>query len=109
MKQTAIDIGYMSGEESDQASAALIDLAMLGGEPLLHEGPYDFGASRLAARARDAGFDLVVREGFLRAPPPETIFLHRKVAGTFLLCVHIRARVDTRALVMENLADDDRH
>jgi hypothetical protein len=60
---------------------------------------YDFGRSRLAARVRDAGFDLVVRKGFMRAPPPETIFLHRKLGGTFLLCARIGARVDTHALV----------
>jgi predicted unusual protein kinase regulating ubiquinone biosynthesis (AarF/ABC1/UbiB family) len=107
LRQTAIDIGYMSGEESEETSAALTDLAMLGAEPLLHEGPYDFGTCGLAARARDAGFDLVIRQGFLRAPPPETIFLHRKVAGTFMLCVHIRAHVDTRSLVMESLSPRD--
>jgi hypothetical protein len=64
---------------------------------------YDFEASRLAARARDAGFELAFRRGFMRAPPPETIFLHRKLAGTFLLCGRIRARVDTRALIHPHL------
>ena len=61
------------------------------------------GASDLAARARDAGFDLAFRRGFLRAPPPETIFLHRKLAGTFLLCCRIRARADTHELVLPYL------
>jgi hypothetical protein len=41
----------------------------------------------------------------MRAPPPETIFLHRKLAGTFFLCSHIRARVNTRALVAPYLGD----
>jgi len=103
MRRAAIDIGYLSGEEPEAISTALVDLSVLGGEPILHEGPYDYEASRLAARLRDAGFDLVVRQGFLRTPPPETIFLHRKVGGTFLLCVHIRARIDTRALVVDSL------
>jgi hypothetical protein len=35
----------------------------------------------------------------MRPPPPETIFLHRKLAGTFFLCARIGARVDTHALV----------
>lgn len=103
VRQAAVDIGYLSGKEPASSVNALIDLALLGAEPLRQRGLYDFGNSRLAARARDAGFDLVVREGFMRAPPPETIFLHRKVAGTFLLCVRIRARVDTNALVVRNL------
>ena len=33
-------------------------------------------------------------------PPPETIFLHRKLVGTFLLLARIGARVDARALVL---------
>jgi len=95
----AIAIGYLGGDESEAQTKAVIDLMMLVGEPLRHEGVYDFEASGLAGRARAAGFDLVFREGFLRSPPPRTIFLHRKLAGTFLLCAHIRARVDTRRLV----------
>ncbi len=103
VRQAALDIGYLSGKESASSTSALVDLAILGAEPLRQQGLYDFGESRLAARARDAGFDLVIREGFMRAPPPETIFLHRKVAGTFLLCVHLRARVDTHSMVLAKL------
>jgi predicted unusual protein kinase regulating ubiquinone biosynthesis (AarF/ABC1/UbiB family) len=103
VRRAAIDIGYLSGDEREDREQALVDLILLVGEPLRHEGVYDFEASRLAARARDAGFELAFRRGFMRAPPPETIFLHRKLAGTFLLCGRIRARVDTRALIHPHL------
>ena len=49
---------------------------------------------------RDLGFDLAFRRGLLRSPPPETIFLHRKLVGSFLLLARIGARVDARALVL---------
>jgi predicted unusual protein kinase regulating ubiquinone biosynthesis (AarF/ABC1/UbiB family) len=107
IREAAVAIGYLSGQESDEHADGLADLILLVGEPLRHEGVYDFGRSRLASRARDAGFDLVFRRGFLRAPPPETIFLHRKLAGTFFLCAHIRARVDARALVLPYLEGRD--
>jgi hypothetical protein len=68
-------------------------------EPLRHTGRYDFARTTLAVRARDAGFDLAFEKGFLRAPPAETVFLHRKLAGTFLLSGRIRARVDVRGLL----------
>jgi hypothetical protein len=105
VRRAAVAIGYLSGNESDGRAKAQADLILMVGEPLRHDGVYDFGNSRLAARARDAAFGLVFRQGFMRAPPPETIFLHRKLAGTFFLCSHIRARVNTRALVAPYLGD----
>jgi len=106
IRRAAVSIGYLSGEESEGSAKAVADLILMIGEPLRHIGPYDFARSDLAARARAAGFDLVVRKGFLRAPPPETIFLHRKLGGTFLLCGHIRAQVDTHALIEPILGVD---
>ena len=78
---------------------AIVDLVLLVCEPLRHEGVYRFERTTLAARTRDAGFDLAFRKGFLRTPPPQTVFLHRKMVGTFLLCGRIRAHVDVRACI----------
>ena len=73
---------------------------MLVCEPLRHRGHYDFAASGLAARARTLAFDLALRQGLLRrAPPPETMFLHRKLVGSFLLLARLGAHVDARSLV----------
>ena len=52
------------------------------------------------SRVRALGLDLAFRRGLLRSPPPETIFLHRKLVGSFLLLARIGARVDARALVL---------
>jgi predicted unusual protein kinase regulating ubiquinone biosynthesis (AarF/ABC1/UbiB family) len=98
-QRMAVEIGYLSGHESPEAARGFAELIMLVGEPLRSEGRFDFGASDLAGRAREAGFDLAFRKGFLRAPPPQTIFLHRKLGGTFLLCARIHARVDVQRLV----------
>jgi len=49
-----------------------------------------FGA-RVAVR--DLGLDAYTKRG-LHAPPTELIFLHRKLAGTYLLLAHIGAKVD---------------
>jgi predicted unusual protein kinase regulating ubiquinone biosynthesis (AarF/ABC1/UbiB family) len=105
IRDAAVAIGYLSGREKQSRADAAIDLMILAGEPLRHEGPYDFNASDLSARIRAAGFDLVFREGFLRPPPAATIFLHRKLGGTFLLCSHIRARIDTNTLIRAYLDD----
>jgi predicted unusual protein kinase regulating ubiquinone biosynthesis (AarF/ABC1/UbiB family) len=95
----AVAIGYLRQDDPAERLRAAVDLMFLVCEPLKHVGRYDFARSTLAARARDAGFDLAFRQGFLRAPPAETVFLHRKLVGTFLLSARIRARVDVRALI----------
>lgn len=95
----AIEIGYVRPGESAERMRGVVDLILLVCEPLRRPGPYDFGRSTLPGRVRELGMDLAFRRGFLRAPPPETVFLHRKLIGSFLLCARIRARVDAHALI----------
>jgi predicted unusual protein kinase regulating ubiquinone biosynthesis (AarF/ABC1/UbiB family) len=96
----AIRIGYLAAEDSPERSRAVVDVIFLVCEPLRHAGRYDFPRSDLPSRVRDLGFDLAFRQALLRSPPPETMFLHRKLAGSFLLLARIGARVDARALVL---------
>jgi predicted unusual protein kinase regulating ubiquinone biosynthesis (AarF/ABC1/UbiB family) len=94
----AAAIGYIDADEPAERLAAAIEVIELVCEPLRHRGRYDFGASDLPARARDAGLELGLRRGLLRSPPPATIFLHRKLAGSFFLLARLGARVDAREL-----------
>jgi predicted unusual protein kinase regulating ubiquinone biosynthesis (AarF/ABC1/UbiB family) len=99
----AANIGYAAaGDAADRVQAA-VDVIFLVCEPLRHKGPYDFPKSDLPARVRDLGYELMIRRGLVRAPPPETMFLHRKLVGSFLLLAKIGARVDARALVLKCL------
>lgn len=104
VREAAVAIGYLGADEREDRARGVVDLILLVCEPLRKRGVYDFGRSRLAASARDAGLDLMLRRGFLRAPPPETIFLHRKMVGSFLLCTRLQARVDVGALAEPFLA-----
>ena len=96
----ALAIGYAAEGDSKALVDATTDVIMLVCEPLRHPGRYDFAASDLPSRARSLGIDLGIRQGLLRTPPPETLFLHRKLVGSFLMLAHVRARVDARALVL---------
>ena len=102
----AVRIGYASAEDSPEQRDAVVEVIMLVCEPLRHRGRYDFGRSDLPARARDLSFDLAFRRRLLRPPPPETFFLHRKLAGSFLLLARLGARVDARSLVLPFLRRD---
>jgi hypothetical protein len=53
-------------------------------------------------RARDLGLAVAFGKG-LRSPPPETIVLHRKLIGTFLMCAKPHAPVNVRAAIEKYL------
>lgn len=96
----AIGLGYAREDDPPELVGAAADLITLVCEPLRHAGRYDFAASDLPARGRELGFELGFRKRLLRAPPPQTIFLHRKLVGSYLLLARIGARVDARALAL---------
>jgi predicted unusual protein kinase regulating ubiquinone biosynthesis (AarF/ABC1/UbiB family) len=96
----AVRIGYAAADDPPQRNEAVVDMCLLACEPLRHVGRYDFGASNLPARMRKLGFELAIRRRLLRSPPPETLFLHRKLVGSFLLLARLRAQVDARSLIL---------
>jgi predicted unusual protein kinase regulating ubiquinone biosynthesis (AarF/ABC1/UbiB family) len=104
----AIRIGYAAPEDPPERQQAAVDVIYLVCEPLRHKGRYDFSTSDLPLRVKQLGYDLGMR-GLIRAPPPETIFLHRKLVGSFLLLARIGARVDARALVLDVQGRVSRH
>jgi predicted unusual protein kinase regulating ubiquinone biosynthesis (AarF/ABC1/UbiB family) len=93
-------LGFLRGDEDEEALNAFANLSLRVAEPLAHAGPYDFGAAHLAREVRELGVEAYTRRG-LHAPPTELIFLHRKLAGTYLLLAHIGARVDCRRMFEE--------
>jgi aarF domain-containing kinase len=99
IRSAAMSIGYLGSDDPPHHQQAAVDVIRLGSTPVRSQGAYDFGASDLVGRVRAAVSDLVFGHGFVRVPPPETVFLHRKVVGTFLLCARLGARVDVQQLV----------
>lgn len=104
LERAALSIGFLREGDDPDMVRSFLELLQIAMEPLLEEGVYDFGATDLAARARDAGLKMILQHGFVRPPPAETIFIQRKLGGTFLLCARLRARVDVRSLLAPVLA-----
>jgi predicted unusual protein kinase regulating ubiquinone biosynthesis (AarF/ABC1/UbiB family) len=103
VREAAQAIGYIHPDDGPDRARGVVAIIRLVCEPLAHRGPYDFAASGMIGRARDLGIEVAYAQG-LRSPPPQTIFLHRKLLGTFLVCSRLRARVNVHALVSRYLA-----
>ncbi len=99
MGEAAQAIGYFRDDIHAHQREAVIDLFRIACEPLRHPGAYDFGASDLAVRLRDAGLKLGMERDFRHTPPADALFLHRKLGGLYLLAARLRARVDVGARV----------
>jgi predicted unusual protein kinase regulating ubiquinone biosynthesis (AarF/ABC1/UbiB family) len=102
VRAAATEIGYIRQDDPPERVTGIVEIIRLVCEPLSHRGPYDFAASGMMGRVRDLGLSVAMNQG-LRSPPPETIFLHRKLLGTFLICSRLRARVNVHALIERHL------
>lgn len=69
-------------------------------EPLYSDGEYDFAAANLLQRLREKGMEIGFDKSYAHTPPVNTIFLHRKLMGLFMLAIKLRAKVDVRALFL---------
>jgi predicted unusual protein kinase regulating ubiquinone biosynthesis (AarF/ABC1/UbiB family) len=99
MSESAEAIGYFRKDIHKRQRTAVIELFVLATEPARTTGQYDFGASDLAARIRDAGMALSFDQGYWHTPPADAVFLHRKLGGLYLLAACLRAKVDVRVIL----------
>ncbi|AUI88373.1 ubiquinol-cytochrome C reductase [Vibrio azureus] len=93
------NIGFFSQEILPTQRQAVLELVKLACEPMLTNGPYDFGNSELAQKLRDASTTLSMEKDYWHTPPADALFLHRKIAGMYLLAARLEARVDVRELI----------
>lgn len=105
LRRFATEVGFVLEADGADRLEPVVDLLAASCEPFAARGSYDFGSSDLAERLRDAALALAFDTGHRRPPPPETLFLQRKFAGTFLLCARLRARVPLRALTEAALGE----
>jgi predicted unusual protein kinase regulating ubiquinone biosynthesis (AarF/ABC1/UbiB family) len=102
----ATAVGYLAAEDAAAYRASVVELLRSATEPARAAGDYDFARCDLAARMRDTVVEMRLRLGFARMPPPDVLFLHRKLGGLYLLLRHLRARLPVAAIVAP-WADDD--
>ncbi|MBB1293750.1 AarF/ABC1/UbiB kinase family protein [Pseudoalteromonas sp. SR41-4] len=96
----ATQIGYFKDTLRDSYKDNVIELFLMACEPLRHDGDFDFKNSQLASNIKDAGLQLSAQAQQWHTPPVDALFIHRKLAGLYLIAARLEAKIDVRALFM---------
>ena len=99
LKQAAVEVGYLGDSDAPAYASAILQLLRMATEPARISGSFDFTENDLAERMSQLLYKLRVESRLWRMPPPEILFLHRKLGGMYMLCSKLRARVDVGKLV----------
>ena len=94
---------FLTGEENEEMVEAHKQSAYTVGEPFQTNEPFDFRASNISSRM--SAHTSVFLKHRLTPPPDEVYTLHRKLAGAYMLCIKLGARVKCREL-LEQIALD---
>ena len=94
------EIGYCDDTPLPHHRTALLNLFDLILSPFRQDIAFDFSDEVFATRVRDAAMALGKDGDFWHIPPVETLFLHRKFGGIYLLANRLGARVNVRQLVL---------
>ena len=104
MTDSARRIGYFEHEIHPQQREAVLEIFLAVTEPIRSPKPYDFGSGGLAKRILDAAMTVRFDRGNWHTPPVDVLFLHRKLAGLYLLASRLRARVRVDRILERHLA-----
>ena len=101
MARAGSAIGYFGAHTQAKHQEAVLDIFEMALEPLCFDGAFDFGATDMVLRLREAGIALGLDRDFWHIPPIDTLFLHRKLGGLYLLAARLKARVNVRQLALD--------
>ncbi|WP_199671175.1 ABC1 kinase family protein [Salinibius halmophilus] len=105
--KAAEQIGYFNADIPTSYKEQVVELFVLATEALRSDGDFDFAASDQAKRIREQGIAIsqAMRESKSgwHSPPVDALFIHRKVAGLYLIAAKLQAKVPVKEMFQRYL------
>uniref|UniRef100_A0A8C2Z1M7 Coenzyme Q8B n=1 Tax=Cyclopterus lumpus TaxID=8103 RepID=A0A8C2Z1M7_CYCLU len=93
------DLKFLTGFETKAFMDAHVEAVMILGEAFASAEPFDFGNQSTTQRVQS--FLPVMLRHRLTPPPEESYSLHRKMAGSFLICSKLKARISCKDMFLD--------
>ena len=100
--RNSLDAEFLTGEENTEMKNAHYSGVMIVGEPFRMSDPdalYDFGTADFTKKVVE--LLPTMSKHRLKAPPDQIYSLHKKIVGTYLMCIKLKAKVPSRRIFEE--------
>lgn len=98
-REAMLRIGYFGDATAPRHQELIQSMFQVAMGPLRQAEPFDFGRSDLLERLRDMGLAIGADRELSHVPPADTLFLHRKIGGMYLMAAKLKARIALRPMV----------